>query len=73
MMEGNNLDNEEWLSLFQKSMSDRDNPTLREHFMMCLMKSDDNLNDFNLVELINQFIKNKINSGQDISQRYQLL
>lgn len=53
MLEGNQLESEEWMSLFEKSMKDKDNPTLREHFLQSLIMSDDNLNDFKLVQLIN--------------------
>jgi len=73
MIEGGQLESDEWMSLFEKSMKDKDNPTLREHFLTSLIRSDDNLNDFKLIEFINYLIKNRIDSGEYVSLRYQLL
>lgn len=52
LIEGKKFNNEEWASLFENSI-DKDNPTLREYFILKLIKSDDELNNFNLISLIN--------------------
>lgn len=73
MIEGQQLGLDDILNLFYKSMKNQNDPTLREYFIVYLMKSDDNLMNFNLIDMINKFIKNKQTTGRDLTRKEDLM